>query len=146
MKEVQYYKENDFNYKSFDLTEKEIKAVSEYYEHDFKKGETFLNCMYDLKGNLMAAQVNEDSTWDLSPEEVNELFFDEQSKESFKRALEEFYTIDWSETDGKDVKKILKDAFLPFLNHKPEIIEMFNTSKSLNGFQKMMITEMFLEL
>jgi hypothetical protein len=30
--------------------------------------------MYDLKGNLLAAQINENSTWDLMPEEVEKLF------------------------------------------------------------------------
>ena len=30
--------------------------------------------MYDLNGNLLAAQINENSTWDLMPDEVEKLF------------------------------------------------------------------------
>lgn len=74
MKEVQSYKEDDFKYKSFELTDQELKTVSDYLNHKFKSGKTFMNCMYDLNGNLLAAQVNEESTWDLTAEEVKELF------------------------------------------------------------------------
>ena len=68
------YKENDMEFKGFDLTEKEIKVVSDYFDYKFNAKETHLFCMYDLKGNLIAAQVNEDYTWDLTPDEVTELF------------------------------------------------------------------------
>lgn len=74
MKMNENYKENDMEFKGFDLTEKEIKVVSDYFDYEFKEKETHLFCMYDLKGNLIAAQVNEDDTWDLTPEEVSELF------------------------------------------------------------------------
>ena len=74
MKMNENYKENDMEFKGFDLTEKEIKVVSDYFDYEFKAKETHLFCMYDLKGNLIAAQVNEDDTWDLTPEEVSELF------------------------------------------------------------------------
>ena len=74
MKEIQNYKEDDFKYKSFELTDQELKTVSEYFDYEFNKVETSLNCMYDLNGNLLAAQVNEESTWDLSSEEFKELF------------------------------------------------------------------------
>lgn len=74
MKMNENYKENDMEFKGFDLTEKEIKVVSEYFDYEFKEKETNLFCMYDLKGNLIAAQVNEDDTWDLTPEEVLKLF------------------------------------------------------------------------
>ena len=74
MKEIQNYKEDDFKYKSFELTDQELKTVSEYFDYEFNKAETSLNCMYDLNGNLLAAQVNEESTWDLSSEEFKELF------------------------------------------------------------------------
>lgn len=74
MKENQSYKEDDFKYKSFSLDEKELKAVGDYFEYEFKQSETFMNCMYDLNGNLLAAQIVEESTWDLVPDEVKELF------------------------------------------------------------------------
>lgn len=74
MKMNENYKENDMEFKGFDLTESEIKIVSDYFEHEFNAKETHLFCMYDLNGNLLAAQVNEDDTWDLTPEEVTELF------------------------------------------------------------------------
>ena len=74
MKEVQSYKEDDFKYKSFEIMDQELKAVSDYINHKFKSGKTFMNCMYDLNGNLLAAQINEESTWDLMPEEVEKLF------------------------------------------------------------------------
>ena len=59
----------------------------------------------------------------------------------FNSALSDLQTINWSETDGSDVKKILKSAFKTVLNHKPEIIKMFEKTSSLNKFQKMMIIE-----
>ncbi len=59
----------------------------------------------------------------------------------FNNALSDLQTINWSETDGSDVRKILKDAFTRWLNHKPEIIKMFEETSSLNKFQKMMIIE-----
>lgn len=59
----------------------------------------------------------------------------------FNSALSDLQTINWSETDGSDVKKILKDAFTRSLNHKPEIIKKFEETSSLNKFQKMMIIE-----
>ena len=68
------YKENDMEFKGFDLTENEIKVVSEYFEYEFNEKETHLFCMYDQKGKLLAAQVNENETWDLTPDEVTELF------------------------------------------------------------------------
>ena len=74
MKEVQNYKEDDFKYKSFEIMDQELKVVSDYFNHKFKSGKTFMNCMYDLNGNLLAAQVNEEFTWDLTAEEVKELF------------------------------------------------------------------------
>ena len=74
MKMNENYKENDMEFKGFDLTEKEIKVVSDYFDYEFKEKETHLFCMYDLKGNLIAAQVNENDTWDLTPEEVTEMF------------------------------------------------------------------------
>lgn len=62
-------------------------------------------------------------------------------EDAFNNALSDLQTINWSETDGSDVRKILKDAFTKWLNHKPEIVKMFEETSSLNKFQKMMIIE-----
>lgn len=59
----------------------------------------------------------------------------------YNNALSDLCCINWSETDGSDVKHILKSAFTPYKNHKPEIIKKFNAETSLNKFQKSMITE-----
>lgn len=64
----------------------------------------------------------------------------------FENAISDLQIINWSETDGSDVKKILKDAFTRFLNHKPEIIKMFEETTSLNKFQKMMIKDILLKI
>ena len=64
----------------------------------------------------------------------------------FNSALSDLQTINWSETDGSDVKKILKSEFKPVLNHKPEIIKKFEETTSLNKFQKMMIKDILLKM
>ena len=74
MKMNENYKEYDMAYRGFDLSENEIKIVSEYFGYKFDVKKTHLFCMYDLNGNLLAAQVNENSTWDLSSDEIAELF------------------------------------------------------------------------
>ena len=74
MKMNENYKEYDREYKGFDLNKEEIKVVSEYFGYKFKTNKTHLFCMYDLNGNLLAAQINENSTWDLMPDEVEKLF------------------------------------------------------------------------
>lgn len=66
--------------------------------------------------------------------------------EVFNSALSDLQTINWSETDGSDVEKILKDAFTKYLNHKPEIVKMFEETSSLNKFQKMMIKDILLKM
>ncbi len=60
----------------------------------------------------------------------------------FNSALSDLQTINWSETDGSDIRKILKSTFKPFMNHKPEIVKMFDASSEINKFQKMMIKDM----
>lgn len=66
--------------------------------------------------------------------------------EVFNSALSDLQIINWSETDGSDVKKILKDAFSKHLNHKPEIVKMFEETTGLNKFQKMLITDILLKM
>lgn len=64
----------------------------------------------------------------------------------FNNAISDLHTINWSETDGSDVEKILKDAFIMHLNHKPEIIKMFYETAALNKFQKTMINAILLKM
>lgn len=61
--------------------------------------------------------------------------------EVFNNTVSDLQTINWSETDDSDVRKILKEAFTRYLNHKPEIIKMFEETSSLNKFQKLLIIE-----
>ena len=65
---------------------------------------------------------------------------------AFDDAMNDLCCINWSETDGSDVKNILKSAFTPCKNHKPEIIKKFEETSSLNKFQKSMITEILLKM
>lgn len=69
-----------------------------------------------------------------------------ETTKTFKSVLAELQTIDWSETDGTDVKEILKTTFADLKPIKTIIIRMFNAENTLNKFQKMMITGMLLEL
>ena len=66
--------------------------------------------------------------------------------EAFDDVMSDLSCINWSETDGSDVKLILKAAFTPCKNHKPEIIKKFEETSSLNKFQKSMITEILLKM
>ena len=63
-------------------------------------------------------------------------------KAIFNTVVENLQTeIDWSETDGSDVRKVLTGAFMKYQNYKSELIRMFEEISVLNKFQKMMITE-----
>ena len=66
--------------------------------------------------------------------------------EAFNSAMDDLQTIDWTETDGTDVKNILKDAFANLKQYRFEIISKFHSESSLNKFQKMMITGMLSEV
>lgn len=57
----------------------------------------------------------------------------------YNNAKSDLSCINWSETDGSDVKNILKSAFTRYRNHKPEIIKKFNDDTGFNKFQKTMI-------
>lgn len=59
----------------------------------------------------------------------------------YNNAKSDLCCINWSETDGSDVKKILKSAFTRYRNHKPEIIQKFESDSGFNKFQKSMITD-----
>ncbi len=69
-----------------------------------------------------------------------------ETTKTFKSVLDDLQKINWSETDGTDVREILKTAFADLKPIKTLIIRMFNAENTLNKFQKMMITEMLLEL
>lgn len=64
----------------------------------------------------------------------------------FDNAVSDLLTINWSETDGSDVKKILRDYFKIFSNYKYEIIKRFEESLILNKFQKTMIKDILLKM
>ena len=65
---------------------------------------------------------------------------------AFNSAMDDLQTIDWTETDGTDVKNILEDAFAHLKQYRSEIISKFHSESSLNKFQKMLITGMLLEV
>ena len=64
----------------------------------------------------------------------------------FKNAVSDLCCIDWSETDGTDVKKILKSAFTSWKSHIPEIAVMFDNVSGLNKFQKSMIKSLLIAI
>lgn len=57
-------------------------------------------------------------------------------KTSFEKALSDLYTIDWTETDGSDVKHVLNNYFDDIPGDRMEIKEMIDGCTSLNKFQK----------
>ena len=63
-------------------------------------------------------------------------------QESFERALEDFYTVDWSETDGSDVKQILETYFENIPNNRSAIQNLFDDCAKINKYQKMIASEM----
>ena len=66
-------------------------------------------------------------------------------KISFEKALSDLNTIDWSETDGNDIKHILKAYFDNIPGKKTEIKEMINSCASLNKFQKILTAQILEE-
>ena len=65
---------------------------------------------------------------------------EDQAVQSFKKALSDLYTVDWTETDGSDVEKILKDNLLGGIAvHKNYWMELVEKETSLNKFQKEML-------
>lgn len=65
---------------------------------------------------------------------------EDEAKQSFKKALSDLYTVDWTETDGSDVEKILKDNLLGGISvHKGYWLDLVEKETSLNKFQKEML-------
>lgn len=63
-------------------------------------------------------------------------------QESFERALEDFYTVNWSETDGSDVKQILKTYFENIPNNRSAIQNLFDNCAKINKYQKLIASKM----
>lgn len=71
----------------------------------------------------------------------------EDLEELFNHAMSDLCCIDWSETDGSDVRMVLKTNFAGFLpERKDEIMTMFDSASGLNKFQKMLIKEKLMNL
>lgn len=62
-------------------------------------------------------------------------------KISFEKALSDMNTIDWSETDGRDIKEILETYFDDIPNNRTQIKELIANCNSFNKFEKMFTTE-----
>ena len=68
-------------------------------------------------------------------------------EEAFNNTMNDLCRIDWTETDGTDVEKVLKSNFSKVLpERKAEILTMFDSAAGLNKFQKMLIKEKLLNL
>lgn len=63
-------------------------------------------------------------------------------QESFERVLEDFYTVNWSETDGRDVKQILEIYFEDIPNNRSAIQNLFDDCSKINKYQKMIASKM----
>lgn len=63
-------------------------------------------------------------------------------QESFEKAVGDLYAVDWSETDGSDVKEILKTYFTDIPGNLQKLQDMFENYTSFNKFQKFLIVKM----
>ncbi|MBP5442917.1 MAG: hypothetical protein J6Y60_06740 [Treponema sp.] len=63
-------------------------------------------------------------------------------QESFERALEDFYTVDWSGTDGSDLKQILETYFEDIPKNKSAIQKLFDDCAKINKYQKLIASKM----
>ena len=63
-------------------------------------------------------------------------------QESFEKVVNDLYTIDWSESDGRVVKAILKTYFTDIPNNLQKLQNMFENCTSLNTFQKLLSVKM----
>lgn len=62
-------------------------------------------------------------------------------QESFEKAVNDLYTIDWSETDGSDVKEIFEIYFDDIPTNRIAILKMIEDSTQINKFQKQLATK-----
>lgn len=63
-------------------------------------------------------------------------------QESFEKAVDDLYAVDWSETDGSDVKEILKAYFTDIPGNLQKLQDMFENYTSFNKFQKFLTVKM----
>lgn len=69
----------------------------------------------------------------------------EELKKSFEKVLFDFNTIDWSETDGRDIREILETYFEDIQNNKMGITKLIEKCNTINKFQKHVITKILVE-
>lgn len=69
----------------------------------------------------------------------------EELKKSFEKVLFDFNTIDWSETDGRDIREILETYFEDIQNNKMGITKLIEKCNSINKYQKQFITKILVE-
>ena len=62
-------------------------------------------------------------------------------QESFAKAINDFCTVDWSETDGSDVKAIFETYFDDIPTNRIAILKMIEDSTQINKFQKQLATK-----
>lgn len=69
----------------------------------------------------------------------------EELKKSFEKVLFDFNTIDWSETDGRDIREILETYFEDIQNNKMGITKLIEKCNSINKYQKQLTTKILVE-
>ena len=69
----------------------------------------------------------------------------EELKKSFEKVLFDFNTIDWSETDGRDIREILETYFEDIQNNKIGITKLIEKCNSINKYQKQLTTKILVE-
>ena len=69
----------------------------------------------------------------------------EELKQSFEKVLFDFNTIDWSETDGRDIREILETYFEDIQNNKMRITKLIEKRNTINKFQKQFIIKILVE-
>lgn len=62
--------------------------------------------------------------------------------EVFEKLLVDFFTIDWSESDGSDVKELIETYFDDIPNDRGEIRKLFENCTKINKFQKHLAIKM----
>lgn len=60
-------------------------------------------------------------------------------KETFEKTVRNLYAIDWSETDGSDIKNVFEFYFDNIPNNKIQIQNLIENSARFNKFQKDLI-------
>ena len=63
-------------------------------------------------------------------------------QESFEKAINDFYTVDWSETDGSDVREIFETYFDDIPTNRIVILKMIEDSTRISKFQRQLAVKM----